>query len=455
MKKFSKIKLIIFGLALVFVGFSFPHEASAMTYSYSCTSGGNVTTVINFNPAGPYVVGQPFDISAYITSTCNSANVKLVMQNNNNPIETLIPAVDITNGGQQPPGSPVIAHLTAPTIQNTPGSNYNVRFVTTIIYDPMVYIKITPQGVSNWTTTSTNTLPPCHIQLQHSHTNSLLVEFFRDISATMPLDVTGMGFRLVLQPGQPALSSTPPLPIATPVISGFSYVVSPGPINDQYSLNMQGGVYQTWSYGCTWFPVWGGSGYDIAYNWLNNDPNWPSEATVPYLGNLPAPSPTIYANPSFGFAGDTTEIQWHSGAWGTTCTGTNFSTGGASYGTEVVTLPATPVTYTVSCTNVTGTGYASITVDPPPPEITFSAYPTSISQGQPTTLTWSAINATSCTGDGNFSTGGATSGSDMSYPNTTTSYTITCVGAGPESVKIVDVGVSVPCPEGQLCDPEQ
>jgi hypothetical protein len=220
------------------------------------------------------------------------------------------------------------------------------------------------------------------------------------------------------------------------------------------SVNLQTGTYQTWSYGCTWFPKWDASGYGVAYNWFNS-PTWPIEVTVPYTGYYPVPAPSITVNPGFGFAGDTVDIQWFAGGIAATCTGINFSTGGNGWGIENVTLPATPATYSVSCTNVTGTGSASFTVDPPPPVITFSAYPTYVSQGQPTTLDWSATNATSCTGDGNFSTGGLITGTDIAYPSADTTFTISCVGAGPESVYDVTVDVGVPCPENETCEAQE
>ncbi|WP_442755235.1 metallophosphoesterase [Methylocystis sp. JAN1] len=63
------------------------------------------------------------------------------------------------------------------------------------------------------------------------------------------------------------------------------------------------------------------------------------------------------------------------------------------------------------------------------PTATLTANPTSIASGQTSTLTWSSTNATSCTGAG-FSTGGATNGTASVTPAATTTYTMTCSGAG-------------------------
>jgi hypothetical protein len=65
----------------------------------------------------------------------------------------------------------------------------------------------------------------------------------------------------------------------------------------------------------------------------------------------------------------------------------------------------------------------------PVPTATLTASPTSVVQGGNSTLTWSSANATSCTGT-NFSTGGATSGSVIVTPGTTTTYLLDCSGAG-------------------------
>lgn len=65
------------------------------------------------------------------------------------------------------------------------------------------------------------------------------------------------------------------------------------------------------------------------------------------------------------------------------------------------------------------------------PTATLSANPTTIDQGQSSTLTWGSVNATSCTAAGGFSTGGATSGSASTGALSSTSvYQVTCDGLG-------------------------
>ena len=80
------------------------------------------------------------------------------------------------------------------------------------------------------------------------------------------------------------------------------------------------------------------------------------------------------------------------------------------------------------------------TPPPPPPAVSLSAYPTKVSAGQPSTLTWSSTNVSFCTGGG-FTAAG-TSGSAVVYPIATTSYSVTCTGNGASVTAMATVTVS-------------
>ena len=86
-------------------------------------------------------------------------------------------------------------------------------------------------------------------------------------------------------------------------------------------------------------------------------------------------------------------------------------------------LPARPA---LNCAFLGGT-----TPPPPPPppapSVSIAANPASITVGQSSTLTWLSTNATSCSGT-NFTANG-TSGSIGVSPQTTTTYTVSCVGS--------------------------
>ena len=141
---------------------------------------------------------------------------------------------------------------------------------------------------------------------------------------------------------------------------------------------------------------------------------------------LNAPSPSTIAQ------GSSSALTWSS-TNATSCTGTNFSTGGATSGTVSVS-PSTTTTYSVTCGGGGATSAAAsrtVTVTSPPagPTATLTASPTEPAGGQSVTLTWSSTNAVSCT-SAQFDTEGATSGTETVTPTGTTTYSITCTGDG-------------------------
>jgi hypothetical protein len=130
---------------------------------------------------------------------------------------------------------------------------------------------------------------------------------------------------------------------------------------------------------------------------------------------------------------------------------------------SVVVAPTVTTTYTLSCNGEGGTVNRSVTVTvggapppPPPPPgmisvvpsptppqtVPLSANPTSIVQGNSSTLTWSSTNATSCTGT-NFTPTG-TAGSVQVSPSVTTTYLLTCTGAGGTAMSGTTVTVTTP-----------
>jgi hypothetical protein len=83
------------------------------------------------------------------------------------------------------------------------------------------------------------------------------------------------------------------------------------------------------------------------------------------------------------------------------------------------------------------------------PTVTLSANPTSITSGSSSTLTWSSTNATSCsaTTPAGWTSSTAISGTQSVSPVATTTYTITCTGAGgstPASATITVSSASAP-----------
>ncbi len=82
------------------------------------------------------------------------------------------------------------------------------------------------------------------------------------------------------------------------------------------------------------------------------------------------------------------------------------------------------------------------------PTVTLSAAPTSITQGQSLTLTWSSTNASACTAGGAWSGSQATSGSQVVTPTGSGSlaYTLSCSGAGGSANATAEVSVAAAAP---------
>lgn len=80
--------------------------------------------------------------------------------------------------------------------------------------------------------------------------------------------------------------------------------------------------------------------------------------------------------------------------------------------------------------------------------VTLAASPTTINQGASSVLTWGSTNATSCTGTG-FNTGNAISGNTTVSPASTTTYTVSCSGAGGTAIAQATVTVNPAC--GEKC----
>ncbi len=160
-----------------------------------------------------------------------------------------------------------------------------------------------------------------------------------------------------------------------------------------------------------------------------------------FVYSATAVAATLAANPTTIISGQSSTLTWNS-TNASSCIGTNFSTGSQTSGSIAVS-PTVTTSYSVSCTGVGGTKVASATVtvtSVPAPTATLTANPTSIRRGQSSKLTWSSANATSCTGT-NFSTGGKISGSTSVVPTKSTTYYVSCSGAGGTVVKSASVSV--------------
>lgn len=160
-----------------------------------------------------------------------------------------------------------------------------------------------------------------------------------------------------------------------------------------------------------------------------------------------APNPVNYNTAS--------TLTWSS-TDATSCTASDDWSGAkAISGTESTGNLTVAQTYTIVCSGPGGNSApASVTINvstslPPPisqpsaPSLIFSATPISVLSGQPSTLAWSALYASSCVASGDWSGTKNVSGSESTGPLTVSqSYTLTCSGAvSPPATATVVVNV--------------
>lgn len=161
------------------------------------------------------------------------------------------------------------------------------------------------------------------------------------------------------------------------------------------------------------------------------------------------PTVTLTATPPSVTTGSSTNLTWMS-TNATTCTASGGWTGTkATSGSEVSAALVANTSFTLSCTGAGGTASASasVTVTLPLPQIALSANPTTIAAGGSSTLSWITQNANSCTASATPANAGwsgarATSGSQSTGAlNATTSFTLSCTGAGGTAQQTTTVAV--------------
>ncbi|MBI2056347.1 MAG: hypothetical protein HYT37_03115 [Candidatus Sungbacteria bacterium] len=146
------------------------------------------------------------------------------------------------------------------------------------------------------------------------------------------------------------------------------------------------------------------------------------------------PTVSITASPTSVSQGQSTVLTWTSSN-ATSCSA-SFSWWGTKplSGSEVV----VPVNvsgsniYRIMCSNSFGSRSDEINVDVYQAQnlsVSLTASQTSVNAGNPVTLYWSSTNANSCFATNGWSGTKTFSGNEIVYPQTTTTYTITCQGS--------------------------
>jgi hypothetical protein len=160
-----------------------------------------------------------------------------------------------------------------------------------------------------------------------------------------------------------------------------------------------------------------------------------SAANTVYLTSVVPAAPTLTITTTSINLGSSATISWSS-ATAASCTASGSWSGPLpSSGSQIVTPSAGGTdTYSLTCANAIGASPVSavtLAVDAPPvaPTLTLSA--PSITVGSASTLSWSSVNATSCTASGSWTGNVATSGSEKLSPTTEGAYSYSLICSNP------------------------
>jgi hypothetical protein len=159
------------------------------------------------------------------------------------------------------------------------------------------------------------------------------------------------------------------------------------------------------------------------------------------------PALSLTANPTNIGQNGTSTLSWSSHN-ATTCSASgNWSGDQSTSGTEVVD-PKADATYTLTCSGPGGSVARTVNVSvgssppPAPPAVAINAKPTTVSYGGHSEISWNVLNATSCTGTGNWSGNEPLSGKQSTGSlKSTTKYGLTCTGPGGTASQSATVAV--------------
>jgi hypothetical protein len=155
---------------------------------------------------------------------------------------------------------------------------------------------------------------------------------------------------------------------------------------------------------------------------------------------VPPPTATFSVAPTSISAGESATLSWTT----TDAASVSIDNGVGSVAPKgsAIVSPTATTTYTLTANGIGGsaTKQVTVTVTPPKPQITFTASPHTIAEGESSTLSWTVLNATSVSIDHSIGNR-PTSGSSAVSPTATTTYRLTAAGPGGSSSAQVTVTV--------------
>jgi|GEM_PF-2650733 len=178
------------------------------------------------------------------------------------------------------------------------------------------------------------------------------------------------------------------------------------------------------------------------------DPDTPPPVNLPPPPPPPVPVVSLSASAASIDQGQSVTLSWNASN-ASSCTAlAGWGGTRAVTGSQAV-RPVVTSTYTLTCSGAGGSASDTVVVavtEPPPPVpvVSLSASAASIDQGQSVTLSWNASNAASCTASADWGGTRAVTGSQVVSPAATSTYTLTCSGAGGSASDSVVVTVNAP-----------
>ncbi len=330
--------------------------SSVHAFSYLSGVDNDVTTTITMQTSfGPDV---PVTATAEISSTATHTVSLTATNNGQTPRTTLV-----SNGIVSPGNNLGIYNFSfrTPTTEGTYAVNFETGVNTQFVYVKVVEVSNDSGYISLECGGSVYSGIPNSEDYPYSH-GTYRAEFYEDPQATIPMDVSGLNFKLRQEHAiniPAGVSSTPGSEtVLIPVASGTSYTYTSG-FDYGYTLGYGDDscdqMVEVYGYGTL-------EGSDLTPTGYMLIPELP-------IVNMSAPGGS-YQNEQFN-------ITWNSQN-ATSCTGTGFNTGGNTSGSVAVSQ-SSATTYSVTCSNVLGNDSASRTVSDwgplPPPVVSCNQWP--------------------------------------------------------------------------------
>lgn len=171
-------------------------------------------------------------------------------------------------------------------------------------------------------------------------------------------------------------------------------------------------------------------------------------ADAPPEPSTPVPTLSLTAAETAIASGGSTVLSW-AATDATDCTASDGWTGSrGTSGSETVGPLSADTRFSLDCNGPGGSSNAVVAIDviANSPTLSLRAAETNIDSGTATTLTWAAVNATSCSASGEWSGSRSLSGTESISPAADATYALSCTGDGGTSTASINITVNAAAP---------